>query len=163
MPTVRRFHQLPYRTREWSRSRKVIARAEATSLGTDARFIVTNLDGRRKTLYHCVFCARGKAENLIEDMKLHALPQDRVLALAGEAAPTVPASRRVPAPASPAGCDAETLSLARCHFETIRRAFVEIAVRVEELRGRIQLAFPASCTQAVMLAVMTGAITKGGP
>jgi len=50
-PKVRRFHQLAYRARGWSRSRKVIARVEATDMGTDARFIVTNLEGeaRRST------------------------------------------------------------------------------------------------------------------
>ena len=58
-PTVRRFHQLPYRAREWSRSRKLVARVEATPMGTDVRFIVTNLEGRGKTLYEKVFCARG--------------------------------------------------------------------------------------------------------
>jgi hypothetical protein len=68
-PTVRRFHQLPYRAREWSRSRKLLARVEATSMGTDVRFIVTSLQGRGKTLYEKVFCARGNAENLIKDMK----------------------------------------------------------------------------------------------
>jgi len=62
-PIVRRFHQLPYRAREWSRSRKLVARVEATSLGTDVRFIATSLEGRAKTLYEKVFCARGKAEN----------------------------------------------------------------------------------------------------
>ena len=68
-PTVRRFHQLSYRARQWSRSRKLIARVEATHMGTDVRFIVTNLEGRSKTLYEKVFCARGAAENLIKDMK----------------------------------------------------------------------------------------------
>src|SRR6202162_964057 len=68
-PTVRRFHHLPYKAREWSRSRKLVARVEATDLGSDARFIVTNLQGRGKTLYQKVFCARGAAENLIKDMK----------------------------------------------------------------------------------------------
>jgi hypothetical protein len=48
-------------------------------------------------------------------------------------------------------------------FETIRRAFVKVAVRVEELKGRIKLAFSASYPQAAMLVVMTGAITTRGP
>ena len=69
MPAVRRFHQLAYRARERSRSRKLIARVEATALGTDVRFIVTSLQGRGKTLYEKVFCARGNTENLIKDMK----------------------------------------------------------------------------------------------
>lgn len=73
-PTVRRFHQLPYRAREWSRSRKLVARVEATALGTD-RFIVTSLEGRGKTLYRKVFCARGKADQA-------ALTRDREFSLA---------------------------------------------------------------------------------
>ena len=48
-------------------------------------------------------------------------------------------------------------------FETIRRMFIKVAVRVEELKGKIKLAFPASYPQAAMLAVMTGAITTRGP
>ena len=36
---------IPVRGPEWGRAEKVIARVEATELGTDARFIVTNLTG----------------------------------------------------------------------------------------------------------------------
>ena len=43
--------------------RKYIARVEATGMGTDVGFIVTSLEGRGKTLYEKVFCARGAAEN----------------------------------------------------------------------------------------------------
>jgi hypothetical protein len=48
-------------------------------------------------------------------------------------------------------------------FETIRRTFVKIAVRVEELRGKIKLAFPASYPETGMLVTLTGAITTRGP
>ena len=48
-------------------------------------------------------------------------------------------------------------------FETIRRTFVKIAIRVEELKGRIKLAFPASYPHAAMLGIMTGAVTTRGP
>jgi hypothetical protein len=44
---VRRFHQFQYAAESWTREEKVIARVEATELGTDARFIVTNLTGSR--------------------------------------------------------------------------------------------------------------------
>jgi hypothetical protein len=40
---------------------------------------------------------------------------------------------------------------------------VKIAVRVEELKGKIKLAFPASYPETCMLAVMIGAITTRGP
>jgi hypothetical protein len=163
-PTVRRFHQLPYRAREWSRSRKLVARVEATSMGTDVRFIVTNLEGRAKTLYEKVFCARGNAENLIKDMKRWTR-SDKTACSRWEAnqfrlflhmgAYWLLHSLRRAAPKRSRWRGAT--------FETIRRTFVKIAVRVEELKGRIKLAFPASYAQAAMLAVMTGAITTRGP
>jgi hypothetical protein len=165
MPTVRRFHQLPYRAREWSRSRKLVARVEATALGTDVRFIVTSLEGRGKTLYEKVFCARGNAENLIKDMKRFTRSeQDGVIALAGQSVPSLPACRRLLAAAQPSAGGTEALALARREtFETIRRMFVKVAVRVEELKGKIKLAFPGSYPQAATLAVMTGTITTRGP
>ena len=163
-PTVRRFHQLPVRGREWSRSRKVIARVEATDLGTDARFIVTNLEGRGKTLYEKVYCARGAAENLIKDMKRFTR-SDKTACSRWQAnqfrlflhmgAYWLLHSLRRAAPKRSRWRGAT--------FETIRRTFVKIAVRVEELKGRIKLAFPASYPHAAMLAAMTGAITTRGP
>ena len=48
-------------------------------------------------------------------------------------------------------------------FETIRRLFVKIAVRVEELKSRIRLAFPASYPQARELAELTGRLATSGP
>ena len=163
-PTVRRFHQLPYKARGWSRSRKLVARVEATSMGTDVRFIVTNLEGRGKTLYEKVFCARGNAENLIKDMKRWTR-SDKTACSRWEAnqfrlflhmgAYWLLHSLRRAAPKRSRWRGAT--------FETIRRTFVKIAVRVEELKGRIKLAFPASYPQAPMLAAMTGAITTRGP
>ena len=163
-PVVRRFHQIPYRAREWSRSRKLIARIEATSIGTDARFIVTNLEGRGKTLYEKVFCARGQAENLIKDMKRFTR-SDKTACSRWEAnqfrlflhvgAYWLLHGLRQAAPKRSRWRGAT--------FETIRRKFVKIAVRVEELKGRIKLAFPASYPHAAMLAAMTGTITAREP
>jgi len=163
-PTVRRFHQLPYKAREWSRSRKLVARIEATDMGTDARFIVTNLEGRGKTLYEKVFCAREAAENLIKDMKRWTR-SDKTACSRWEANQfrlflhmgaywLLHALRRA-APRRSRWRGAT--------FETIRRTFVKIAVRVEELKGRIKLAFPASYPHAAMLGIMTGAVTTRGP
>jgi hypothetical protein len=161
---VRRFHQLAYRAQLWSRSRKLVARVEATALGTDVRFIVTNLEGRGKTLYENVFCARGNAENLIKDMKRFTRSdktacsrwqanQFRLFLHVG--AYWLLHTLRLAAPKRSRWRGAT--------FETIRRVFVKIAVRVQELKGRIKLAFPASYPQAAMLTVMTGSITTAGP
>ena len=130
----------------WSHSRKLIARVEATSPGTDVRFIVNSLSGRGKTLYEKVFCAREPDQG---HEALHALRQNRLLALTGQSVPPVPARGR--------------LRWRRATFETIRRTFVKIAVRVEELKGRIKLVFSASYPHAAMLAVVTGAVTARGP
>jgi hypothetical protein len=163
-PTVRRFHQLPYQAHQWSRSRKLVARVEATPMGTDARFIVTSLSGRAKTLYEKVFCARGAAENLIKDMKRSTRSdktacsrwqanQFRLFLHVGAYWLLHELRRAAPKRSRWRGAT----------FETIRRTFVKIAVRVEELKGKIKLAFPASYPQAAMLAAMTGAITARGP
>ena len=68
---VRRFFQTGYQAKSWSRARRVVARAEATSRGADIRFIVTNLPGRAKVLYERIYCARGRVENMIKDHKLY--------------------------------------------------------------------------------------------
>jgi hypothetical protein len=163
-PTVRRFHQLPYKAREWSRSRKLVARVEATGLGTDVRFIVTNLNGRGKTLYEKIFCARGAAENLIKDMKRWTRSdktacsrwqanQFRLFLHMGAYWLLHVLRRAAPRRSRWRGAT----------FETIRRTFVKIAVRVEELKGKIKLAFPANYPHASVLVAMTGAITTRGP
>ena len=161
---VRRFHQLPYRAQSWSRSRKIIARVEATDMGTDARFIVTNLEGRGKTLYQKVYCARGATENLIKDIKLYTRSDKTAcsrwqanqfrLFLHMGAYWLLHALRRA----------APRRSIWRgATFETIRRTFVKIAVRIQETKSRIKLAFPASYPHRAMLIAITGSITAQGP
>ena len=161
---VRRFHQLPYRAQSWSRSRKVIARVEATDMGTDARFVVTNLEGRAKVLYEKVYCARGAAENLIKDMKLYTRSdktacsrwqanQFRLFLHMGAYWLLHTLRRAAPKRSMWRGAT----------FETIRRAFVKIAVRVAELKGCIKIAFPASYPHRAMLIAITGSITTAGP
>ena len=73
----RRFRSFTYRTRDsWSRSRRVIGKAEALpGRGTpkpNARFIVTSLPASEfpaRRLYEEFYCARGDAENRVKDLK----------------------------------------------------------------------------------------------
>lgn len=161
---VRRFHQFQHRAGTWSQTRSVVARIEATDLGTDARFIVTSLNGRGKVLYEKVYCARGRMENLIKDLKL-ATRSDKTACHRWEANQfrlflhtaaywLLHALRRAMPRRSP---------WRGATFETIRRVFVKIAVRVEELKSRIKLAFPASYPQAAALIALTGRLTGQGP
>ena len=144
----------------WSHNEKVIARVEATALGTDARFVVTNLPGRAKILYEKVYCARGRMENLIKDMKLYTR-SDKTACSRWEAnqfrlflhmgAYWLLHSVRLAAPKRSRWRGAT--------FETIRNVFVKIACRVEELKTRIKLSFPAHLPHADMLGLICARLT----
>jgi len=81
--SVREFTEFAYQTvKSWSRSRRVIGKAEVTAQGPNPRFVVTNLpadgfkDDDDKTrftparLYEEVYCARGEMENVLKQQVL---------------------------------------------------------------------------------------------
>lgn len=163
-PKVRRFHQLTYKARSWAMAEKVIARVEATTLGTDARFVVTDLPGRAKVLYEQVYCARGKMENLIKDMKLYTR-SDKTACHRWEAnqfrlflhmgAYWLLHSVRLAATRRSRWRGAT--------FETIRCMFVKIAARIEELKTRIRVSFAAHFPYADAFGDITARLCTHGP
>jgi DDE family transposase len=85
--SVREFTEFEYRTQEsWSRSRRVIGKAEVMNAGENPRFVVTNLpakgfkDDKDRSrfsparLYEELYCARGDMENMLKQqvLDLHA-------------------------------------------------------------------------------------------
>jgi hypothetical protein len=84
--SAREFKDLEYQTlKSWSRSRRVVAKAEVMAAGDNPRFVVTNLprEGFRgedrerfcaARLYEEVYCARGDMENQLKQqvLDLHA-------------------------------------------------------------------------------------------
>jgi len=80
---ARRFCELEYRTLDtWSRSRRVIAKAEYLADKENPRFVVTSLgldDGDARKIYEEIYCARGDMENRIKEQQLD-LFADRVSA-----------------------------------------------------------------------------------
>ncbi len=81
--SVRVFAELEYRTqRSWSRSRRVVGKAEVMAAGDNPRFVVTNLpiegfkgeeDRERfepQRLYEELYCARGEMENQLKQQVL---------------------------------------------------------------------------------------------
>jgi len=162
-PKVRRFHQFKYAAGTWAQEEKVIARNEATALGTDTRYVVTNLEGRGKHLYEHVYCARGHMENLIKDMKLytrsdktacHRWQANQFRLFLHMGAYWLLHSVRLAAPKKSRWRGAT--------FKTIRSLLVKVAVRVEELKSRIKLSFPASLPHAADLDMITARITARG-
>ena len=71
---ARRFKDFVYATLDsWSRSRRVIGKAEHLDKGANPRFVVSSLNATEvdgKTLYEQVYCARGEMENRIKECQL---------------------------------------------------------------------------------------------
>ena len=71
---ARIFKEITYRTLDsWSRSRRVVAKAEHLEKGANPRFIVTSLTaeriGSQEELYERIYCARGEMENRIKECR----------------------------------------------------------------------------------------------
>ena len=89
--SVRAFTEFEYQTRaSWSRSRRVIGKAEVMVEGENPRFIVTNLPAKGfkgepesrtrflpRELYEDLYCARGEMENMLKQQVLD-LKADRM-------------------------------------------------------------------------------------
>ena len=71
---ARRFADFSWRTLDsWSRTRRVVAKAEHLAKGANPRFVVTSLPASAiaaHTLYEDIYCARGEVENRIKEQQL---------------------------------------------------------------------------------------------
>lgn len=94
---VRVFDEFNYQARKsWTRSRRVIGKAEHLDKGANPRFVVTSLPQTEvdaRTLYERLYCARGDMENRIKEQQL-CLFADRT------STSTMRANQRVSAPAT---------------------------------------------------------------
>ena len=74
LKAARRFKELEYRTLDsWSRTRRVVAKAEYLAGKDNPRFVVTTLSQERiaaRELYEDLYCARGDMENRIKEQQL---------------------------------------------------------------------------------------------
>lgn len=161
---VRRWTEFRYAAKSWKMERRVIARVEASSMGLDSRFIVTNLAGTPRWLYETLYCARGQAENLIKAHKLH-LASDRTSCtkatanqfrlLIHTAAYWLLHTLRGLAPKTSVWRDAQ--------FDTLRLAFVKVAARVTELATRIKVALPSAYPHKANLTRFAGRLVTLPP
>lgn len=72
--SARSFNECQYRARHWSRTRRVITKAEAIpypgrTIKDNPRHVVTNLRGQPARVY-ALYCLRGDVENRIKELKL---------------------------------------------------------------------------------------------
>jgi Transposase DDE domain group 1 len=149
LKSARRFKELLYRTRKsWSRSRRVVAKAEHTSGKANPRFVVTNLpitEIEARALYEDLYCARGEMENRIKEAQLD-LFADRLSAatfranqlrlwLASAAYVLLQALRRI----GLAGTE-----LARASANTIRLRLLKLGAVVTVSVRRVRLAMSSA-------------------
>ena len=164
-PIVRRHAETRYGAKSWGAQRRVAARIEASVLGLDIRFVVTNLTaGSAEWLYDTLYCERGQAENLI---KLHKsqLASDRTScrsALANQvrlvlhtAAYWLMLSVRDACPAPH--------PLAVAEFATIRVRLLKIAARITETATRVRIALASACPDAALFRIVACSLQPAGP
>lgn len=165
LDVVRDYTETRHKAKSWTRERRVIARIEATRLGLDIRFIITNLAyGSAEWLYDSLYCARGQAENLI---KLHKtqLASDRTScrsALANQVRLVLHTAAYwlmlTVRDVIPTICE-----LARAEFATLRLKLIKIGARVVETARRVRLAFAAACPEADLFRSLPAALMLSGP
>ena len=72
--SARVFKDFSYQTLDsWSRTRRVVGKAEHLAKGANPRFVVTSIDAEvidAQTLYEKAYCARGDMENRIKEQQL---------------------------------------------------------------------------------------------
>lgn len=65
------FMEFTYAANSWTHERRIIAKIEENALGSNVRFITTNLQEDPQVLYETVYCARGDMENRIKEVQLN--------------------------------------------------------------------------------------------
>jgi hypothetical protein len=145
---ARAFAELRYRTlQSWSRSRRVVAKAEQLADKENPRYVVTSLEAAEwgpRELYERLYCARGEMENRIkEQLSLFA---DRVSAatlranqlrlyLSALAYVLLESLRRL---------GLQGTELARAQATTIRLRLVKIGARLRLSARRLVVSMPTS-------------------
>ncbi len=147
---ARVFKDFRYRTRtSWSRSRRVIGKAEHLAKGVNPRFVVTSLSTEAfdaRSLYEKEYCARGEMENRIKEQQL-CLFADRTSAatmrsnelrlwFSSIAYTLMNALRRL-------GLKNTKMSKARC--DTIRLKLLEIGAQVRITFRKVWVSMSQSC------------------
>jgi len=147
---ARVFAELKYRTqRSWSRTRRVVGKAEYLEKGENPRFVVTSFSKRqweKRALYEELYCGRGEMENRIKEQQLE-LFADRTstgkmqsnqlrLYFSTFAYQLLEALRRL-------GLEGTRMARAQCG--TIRLRLLKIGALIRISTRRILIALTSSC------------------
>src|SRR5207253_3053696 len=118
--------------------------------GLDIRFVVTSIEtGSAEYIYETLYCARGRAENLISPLA------NQMRLILHTAAYWLMLTLRDAIPKAHA--------LATAEFNTIRLRLLKLGTRVVEMTSRVRLAFAAACPDATLIRHIAAALMPTGP
>jgi len=144
---VKRYHSFMYQAGSWETAQKIVVKVEVSSMGTNIRYIVTNLTKiRAKELYGKGYCARGAMELRIKEHKLY-LKSDR------SSCNSFYANQFRLFLHSIAYVLLHTMQkelfkgteYANATFKTIQNKIIKTAAWVKEMKTKIKVEFPESC------------------
>lgn len=151
-PVLRHYTETRYGAQSWKCQRRVVARIEASTLGMDIRYVVTSLaEGSAEHIYDTLYCARGRAENLIKMHKAQ-LASDRTSCRSANANQMRlilhtaafwlmwRIQQAIP----------KATTLATAEFATLRLRLLKVAARVTETATRIRLRLTSACPDAAV-------------
>jgi hypothetical protein len=142
---VKRYHSFEYQAGSWEHSQRVIVKVEANSMGTNIRYIVTDMrQYRTQDVYEKGYCARGNMELRIKDHKLF-LQSDRMSCnsfLANQFRLFLHSAAYVLIHT----LQKEVLrgtEYANATMKTIQLKVIKLATRVKEMKTKIRIELPA--------------------
>jgi hypothetical protein len=145
---VKRYHSFMYQAGSWEIPQKVVVKVEVSAMGTNIRYIVSNLAKiRAKELYEKGYCARGAMELRIKEHKLY-LKSDR------SSCNSFRANQFRLFMHSIAYVLLHTMQkelfkgtqYANATFKTIREKIIKTAAWVREMKTKIKIELPKTCT-----------------
>lgn len=144
---VKRYHSFMYQAGSWETPQKVIVKVEVTELGTNVRYVVTNLVRfKSRNLYEKGYCARCAMELRIKEHKLY-LKSDKSSCksfLANQFRLFMHSAAYILLHTMQKelfkGSDFENAT-----FKTIQNKIIKTAAWVKEMKTRIKIEFPRFC------------------
>jgi hypothetical protein len=142
---VRRVYAVTYAAKDWSRSRRVLIKAEVSAEGENPRFVVTNLPDDDPEAPYGFYALRGDVENRIKEMKndlkldrtsCHRFVANQFRVLLHAAAFVLLRYLRG---------QLRGTRLAEAQAGTLQRQLLKLGVRVRETVRRVWLYFASNC------------------
>ncbi|MDO8753244.1 MAG: IS1380 family transposase [Anaerolineales bacterium] len=163
--SVRLYDEFDYAANSWSKSWRVVQKAEVMALGENPRFVVTSLEAPTPDcVYEQLYCGRGQAENLIKHLKSD-LASDRT-----SCTTFVANFMRLLEHASAYILHQQLRSqalqhtpLANAQPSTVISKLFKIAVHVKKYKDRVILHLPSSCPFKHLLKTITERLFVPGP